>query len=97
MAKTNRSTKRARLTSATSAAPSSAAAAPPRPRFDRRLLALALILVLAVAAVYGQTFRHAFISYDDDTYILNNPEVLGGLSWTGLRWAFGFHAGNWHL
>jgi len=66
------------------------------PRIDRRLLPLALVLVLAVGAVYGQTVHHEFISYDDDMYILNNPEVTGGLSWAGLRWAFGFHAGNWH-
>ena len=66
------------------------------PRIDRRLLPLALILVLAVGAVYGQTFHHEFISYDDDTYILNNPEVTGGLTWQGFRWAFGYHAGNWH-
>ena len=66
------------------------------PRIDRRLLPLALILVLAVGAVYGQIFRHEFITYDDDMYILNNPEVTGGLTWEGLRWAFGYHAGNWH-
>ena len=22
--------------------------------------------------------------------------MTGGLSWEGFRWAFGFHAGNWH-
>jgi len=59
-------------------------------------LPLALILVLAVAAIYGQTLRHEFISFDDDTYILNNPEVTGGISWRGFRWGFGYHAGNWH-
>ena len=68
----------------------------PRPRIDRRLLPLALALALAVAAVYGQTFHHGFIAYDDDTYIFNNPEVPAGLSWRGVRWAFGYHAGNWH-
>ncbi len=69
---------------------------PERVRLDRRLLPVALFLVLAVAAVYGQTFRHEFISFDDDTYILNNSLVKGGLSWAGFRWAFGYHAGNWH-
>jgi len=65
-------------------------------RFDRRLPPLALALVLAVAAIYGQTYGHAFIDYDDDLYIFNNPDVRAGLSWSGLRWAFGYHAGNWH-
>jgi tetratricopeptide (TPR) repeat protein len=96
MAKTNRSTKRAQTINPAPAAPSPLPATPKRLRFDRRLLPLALILALAVAAVYGRTYQHQFISYDDDTYILNNPEVTGGLSWAGLRWAFGYHAGNWH-
>jgi len=98
MAKTNRSTKRVHLINPAPAPRSSRAASPtgPRLRLDRRLPALALVLVLAVAAVYGQSFRHEFLSYDDDTYIYNNPAVTGGLSWKGLRWAFGYHAGNWH-
>lgn len=65
-------------------------------RRDRRLLPLALLLILAIAAVYGQTFRHQFISYDDDTYIFKNPAVTSGLTWRGFLWAFGFYAGNWH-
>lgn len=67
-----------------------------RPRLDRRLLPLALLLVLAVAAVYGQTFRHEFIAYDDDTYIFNNQPVKDGLTWDGFVWSFGLRAANWH-
>jgi tetratricopeptide (TPR) repeat protein len=63
---------------------------------DRRLWLAAAALILAVAAIYGQTARHAFTSFDDDVYILNNPAVTGGLSWKGLAWAFGYHAANWH-
>jgi Tfp pilus assembly protein PilF len=63
---------------------------------DRRLWAVAAALVVAVAAVYGRTAGHAFTSYDDDVYILLNPEVTGGLSWKGFVWAFGYHAANWH-
>jgi len=63
---------------------------------QRRFVVLALIIFLAVAAVYGQTGLHEFINYDDDAYILNNPEVTGGISWDGVLWAFGFHASNWH-
>jgi tetratricopeptide (TPR) repeat protein len=96
--KHNRSAKRAALKKPAPPARSPLAAAADRPprRLDRRLLPLALILVLVVGAVYGQTFHHEFISYDDDMYILNNPEVTGGLTWEGFRWAFGYHAGNWH-
>jgi tetratricopeptide (TPR) repeat protein len=98
MAKANRSTRRGEPGKPVPPAATLPAAARIRswPRVDRRLLPLALILVLAVSAVYGQTFRHEFITYDDDMYILNNPEVTGGLTWKGFRWAFGFHAANWH-
>lgn len=63
---------------------------------DRRLWLAAAVLVLAVAAIYGQTYRHAFTSFDDNVYILDNPEVTGGLSWNGFVWAFSYHAANWH-
>ncbi len=46
------------------------------------------LLVLAVALVYGQTLRHAFINYDDSTYVFGEPHVSGGLSWSGVVWAF---------
>jgi tetratricopeptide (TPR) repeat protein len=61
-----------------------------------RLRATALVLVLGVAAIYGGTYRHQYLNYDDDVYITNNPEVMRGLSVRGLLWAFGYHAGNWH-
>jgi hypothetical protein len=63
---------------------------------DRRFPAIALVLALGVAAVYGQTFGHGFIIVDDEPYLLNNPAVSGGLSWSGFLWAFGYHAANWH-
>jgi tetratricopeptide (TPR) repeat protein len=62
----------------------------------RRVVSSALLIVLALAAVYGQTARNEFINYDDDIYLLSNPEVTAGLSWRGVLWAFGFHASNWH-
>ena len=40
--------------------------------------------------------RHDFVQYDDQQYVTENPQVQAGLSFAGLRWAFGFHAGNWH-
>ncbi len=69
---------------------------PARPRLDRRILLIALLLVLAVAAVYGQTAHHEFIAYDDDTYIFNNQPVKDGLTWKGLLWSAGYRGANWH-
>jgi tetratricopeptide (TPR) repeat protein len=54
------------------------------------------LLVLCVLAVYAQTLGFGFVGYDDPEYVLNNDRVLRGLSWEGLRWAFGsFFAANW--
>ena len=65
-------------------------------RAGLRFAAFAALLVLAVAAVYAQTARHEFISYDDDVYITANPMVSHGFTVKGVRQAFGFHAANWH-
>jgi tetratricopeptide (TPR) repeat protein len=63
---------------------------------DRRFRLAAFALAVVVLAVYGQTARHGFLNYDDNMYVSGNPVVGLGLSWAGLAWSFGFHAGNWH-
>lgn len=58
---------------------------------------IVLGLTLATLAVYGQVITHHFISLDDDLYIRDNPMVTGGLTLSGIGWAFTtFHAANWH-
>ncbi len=59
------------------------------------------LLAFALAALAFLTFLpalgHDFLVYDDDQYVTANPAVLGGLSATGVRWAFtSGHAANWH-
>ncbi len=72
-----------------------AARAEPAGRRAARLGSLAL--VAAALAIYAQTARHGFLSYDDGAYITENPHVRAGLSAPGVRWAFAdFHAANWH-
>ena len=59
--------------------------------------AIVLILLALIWAVFGQTFRHQFINYDDPLYVLDNPHVRAGLSWRGVAWAFThIHSQNWH-
>ena len=59
-------------------------------------LVLAL-LVLAVLAVYLPVIGLDFLTFDDDCYVTRNPQVAGGLTWAGLRWAFTHaHCANWH-
>jgi protein O-mannosyl-transferase len=55
------------------------------------------LLVVITAAVYIPVMHHPFVSYDDDRYVLDNPNVLGGLHWTSISWAFTTsEQANWH-
>jgi protein O-mannosyl-transferase len=63
----------------------------------RRTLLSCLGLAVAVLAAYQGTASHAFVDVDTRAYLTENPWVLRGLSWGGLRWALTtFHACNWH-
>jgi tetratricopeptide (TPR) repeat protein len=76
---------------------SSGERAPAGPASPRLVLALCLGLVLAVGALYAQTARHEFVSFDDGAYLTENPRVAGGLTAENVRWAFTrFHSANWH-
>ena len=56
-----------------------------------------LLLLLATLAVYAQVWNHEFVSYDDGSYITENPHVRTGLSAANAHWAFfEFHSANWH-
>lgn len=57
----------------------------------------AAIPVLAAALVFGPTAWNEFVYFDDDAYVTENPEVLGGLTPTGAWWAFtAIRNANWH-
>ena len=54
-------------------------------------------LVAATLIVYGRVLGNGFVAYDTPLYLTENPWVLRGLSWEGVRWAFTrAHASNWH-
>jgi hypothetical protein len=58
---------------------------------------LALLLVLMTVAVYLPVWQCVFLTYDDPTYVTDNPMVRAGLTGAGLKWAFTTtHASNWH-
>jgi protein O-mannosyl-transferase len=70
---------------------------PARTDFNRILIAVCILLVLATVFVYGQTFRYGFIAYDDDQYVYENPIVKAGLTSSGVAWALRtFYYANWH-
>ena len=54
-----------------------------------RKLLIEIALAAAVWAVFAQVYRFDFVSFDDTAYVLNNPHLRHGLSWEGIRWAFG--------
>lgn len=59
------------------------------------LICTALVLVALIA--YWGVWRDEFVNFDDNRYILENPNVLTGITAKNLAWAFnvGF-GGNWH-
>ncbi len=54
----------------------------------RRVWAICLGLLSAVALIYGQTLGHGFLAYDDDVFVAANPVVAAGVTARGVRWAF---------
>jgi hypothetical protein len=73
---------------------------PPGPRRGARLTRTAIVAVAllgAVAIVYRGAGGFGFVNLDDPDYLTINPMVRGGLSWSGVWWAFtAFSAANWH-
>jgi protein O-mannosyl-transferase len=69
------------------------------PRTNRSWLIIGVCLFLAVLtwAVFGRTFWHDFINYDDPRYVYENTKIISGLSFSGIAWAFShIHSMNWH-
>ncbi len=58
---------------------------------------ICLGLVLATAAVYQRVGGFEFVSFDDKKYVSENRQVLNGLTWGNVKWAFTTNAtANWH-
>jgi protein O-mannosyl-transferase len=57
---------------------------------------IACLLVLTIAAYWG-VWSFGFVNFDDPQYVVLNPHVTSGLSWTNVGWALTTgHAANWH-
>src|SRR5271165_4685809 len=64
---------------------------------EKHVVSLCLLLVMATLAFYNPIVRNQFIAFDDSSYILKNPEIQRGLTWSTVKWAFTtFRAGYWH-
>jgi len=67
-------------------------------RSSRAWLALAGAVALAVltVAVFAPVRHFDFVDLDDPQYVFENPNVTGGLTWSGVRWALTTpHASFW--
>ena len=60
-------------------------------------LAVTLVLIVLVVAVFAPLGRAGFVSLDDSIYFSENPHVVGGITWPAVAWAFTTgRAANWH-
>ena len=58
---------------------------------------LAALLALLTMVLYWPVLQNDFINYDDGLYVTANVHVQNGLTWEGVKWAFGHTVScNWH-
>jgi protein O-mannosyl-transferase len=61
------------------------------------VVALSLLLVALTVFVYARVRTHAFLTYDDYGYVVNNSHITKGLSWQTVGWSLTAGAeANWH-
>jgi len=58
---------------------------------------LAVVLAAVAFGVYSPVLQHPFVNFDDQSYIVENSHVSGGLSWSTVGWAMtATEEANWH-
>ncbi len=56
-----------------------------------------LFLAAITLAVFGRTVHNGFVNYDDGEYVYENAQVVRGLTFPGIVWAFTHvYSANWH-
>lgn len=66
-------------------------------KFGRNDAVIAVVISMMTLAAYMQLGHSAFVNFDDNTYVYENLNVLGGLSLHDIKWAFTTGSnGNWH-
>ena len=68
-------------------------------KFKKRqvLILISAALVAATLAAYEPVRHNGFVSYDDNIYITQNPNIKSGINLQSISWAFTkSHASNWH-
>ncbi len=63
----------------------------------RRNWIVGAVLFLVTLILYWPATVFPFVNFDDPAYTTANPEVLNGLSWSGVKWAVTcVEPANWH-
>ena len=59
---------------------------------------LAVLIFIGTALLFLPSVRYAFVDYDDQEYVIENPHMREGLTWGNIKWAFlsAGYADNWH-
>ncbi len=55
-----------------------------------------LLILLIIGLVYSPVRNHSFLNIDDNVFVTANPNVVLGLTWDNIKWAFREpYAGQW--
>ncbi len=64
---------------------------------NRIEVGMAVLLFVVTLAVFWQARGFGYINLDDNLYVMRNPMVLGGLTWSGVHQAFTTVLEQWWL
>ena len=65
--------------------------------FSGRALWISIALIAANVVIYSAVLHYGFVRWDDPEYVSENPYISGGLTWSGVSWAFATGSANyWH-
>ena len=54
-------------------------------------------LASLTAVVFSSVSQLGFVRFDDPDYVTQNPHVMAGITWAGIKWALTTgHVANWH-
>jgi protein O-mannosyl-transferase len=62
-----------------------------------RNVAICVLILTVVMALYGRVISYPFVNYDDNNYVTENSHIQDGLTWSAVTWAFAStEHSNWH-
>ena len=69
---------------------------PNRSPMLRHTALVALALALGTLLLFARSYGYGFLKYDDQRYLLDNPNIQNGFTTDALRWVFTGHADIWN-